>query len=301
MEQKIDPIEVSFSGPVNLKATLECGQAFRWKKVPFPGRPDLPFAYQGVVGACALTVGQDRLVTRKILVAREQPAADSSEGELSDWVRRYFSDGDDVEGIEKELASQGDVMAEAVRYGSGLRILTQDYWECLASYVLSANNSIRNISATIERLAERYGRPAGMGRRSFPDPRVVACQEACSLRQSKCGFRDKYLLDAASKVASGQVDLKGLEQMPREEARRGLMKIAGVGPKVADCVLLFAYHNLGVFPVDVWIARAVSRHYLGGRAVKPDEARREGERRFGDLAGYAQGYLFYWMRGTAKE
>lgn len=304
MENEARQTVVSLSGPVNLKATLECGQAFRWRKAEFPGHPDIPIAYRGVIGPHALVVGQTQPVTDEILVRWTGVAAsgEANQGEnsVSDMVRDYFAAADDVESIEAHLVTRDDVMAQAVRYGRGLRILKQDPWECLGSYVLSLNNSIPNISRIVEYLCSCYGEPAGVGEFSFPSPKAIACQEVSSLRRSKCGFRDRYLHDAANKVTSGDVDLKAIESMPTPLARQELMKIAGVGPKVADCVLLFSFHRLEVFPVDVWIARAVSEHYLGGRPVKPQEARQEGERRFGDLAGYAQEYLFYWMRQAIR-
>lgn len=290
--------EVLLAGPINLKATLECGQAFRWRRAQFPGRPDIPIAYSGVIGATAMIVGQVRPVTRSLFLSWEVPSDSPSPApsDAIDAVKHYFSEGDDIERIESELAAKDEVMAEAVRYGSGLRILRQDSWECLASYSLSQNNSIPNISAIIERLSACYGEIAGMGRHSFPRPGAIACRQLTDLRQTKCGFRDRYLHDAAVRVLDGRIDLKAMESMPNQEARRELMSIKGVGPKVADCVLLFGFHRLGVFPVDVWIARAMSRYYLGGRIVKPLVARQEGEKRFGSLAGYAQEYLFNWIR-----
>jgi N-glycosylase/DNA lyase len=324
---------VSLVGPVSLKATLECGQAFRWRPVRFPGRPELPVAYRGVIGLLAIVVGQADRVSNEIFVAWEEPPgfspgswASGSTGEsppsgasepeksgnapqapgpsasyVAGLVRRYFSDQDDIRMIEDTLSRSDGVMAEAVGFGRGLRILTQDPWECLASYVLSSTRSIPSISKTIEHLATCFGDSLGMGAFSFPSPEVIACQEVSSLRQSKCGFRDKYLHDAAQKVASGDVDLSSLGSMPVAEARKELMRIRGVGPKVADCVLLFGYHRLEVFPVDVWIARAVSEYFMGGKAVSPRKAREFGERRFGPLAGYAQEYLFYWIRRAAPR
>ncbi len=293
---------IRLSGPVSLKATLECGQAFRWKPAAFPGRPALPVAYRGVIGELALAVGQTSPVTSEIYVAWD-PSSVSLSGPsyVSQVVRRYFSDEDDIKTIEGVLSRSGGVMAEAVAYGRGLRILTQDPWECLASYVLSLNKNIPAISKTVEYLAGCFGEPAGMGAFGFPSPGAIASQDVSSLRQSRCGFRDKYLYDAAVKVLSGDVDLELVRSMPVEEARQELMKIKGVGPKVADCVLLFGYHRLDVFPVDVWIARAVSRHFMGGKKLGPREAREFGERRFGAFAGYAQEHLFYWIRNAAPR
>ncbi|HHY44228.1 MAG TPA: DNA-3-methyladenine glycosylase 2 family protein [Firmicutes bacterium] len=303
---------VRLSGPVSLMATLECGQAFRWRQAVFPGRSDLPVSYRGVIGQLAVVVGQASSVSDEILVAWDassgplpaSPPLASAESLTPSYVDRlvrgYFSDHDDIEAIEHELSRSGGVMADAVAYSHGLRILTQDPWECLASYVLSLNKNIPAISRTVEHLAACFGEPAGMGVSGFPSPEAIACQEVSSLRQSKCGFRDKYLHDAAEKVLSGDVDLGLLKSLPSADARQELMKIKGVGPKVADCVLLFGYHKLDVFPVDVWIARAVSRYFMGGKALSPREAREFGEQRFGPLAGYAQEYLFYWIRNVAR-
>ncbi|MGE5580855.1 MAG: DNA-3-methyladenine glycosylase 2 [Bacillota bacterium] len=331
---------------MNLAATLECGQAFRWRKACFPGRPDLVAAYTGVIpvgrttgtarreivsaseiAPCsritprqlAVYVGQAEPVTSKIMVAYdptyaqddtglaepqpcacshgEQPADPPPVGHISDAVRLYFAADDDVAAIEAEVARLDSVMAGAVKEAHGLRILRQDHWECLASYVLSINNNIPNISRIVEHFSLCLGEPVGLGLHSFPPPEKIACQDSGFLRQSKCGFRDRYLKDAAERVASGEVDLTGLERMPTEQARERLMRIRGVGPKVADCVLLFGYHRLDVFPSDVWISRAMSRYYLGGGAVTPKMAREEGMRRFGPLAGYAQEYLFWRARG----
>ena len=226
-----------------------------------------------------MIVGQVRPVTRSLFLSWEVPSDSPSPApsDAIDAVKHYFSEGDDIERIESELAAKDEVMAEAVRYGSGLRILRQDSWECLASYSLSQNNSIPNISAIIERLSACYGEIAGMGRHSFPRPGAIACRQLTDLRQTKCGFRDRYLHDAAVRVLDGRIDLKAMESMPNQEARRELMSIKGVGPKVADCVLLFGFHRLDVFPVDVWIARYV-QVLPGGRIVKPLVARQEGRR-----------------------
>ena len=315
-EPGIRETTVRLSGPVSLKATLECGQAFRWKPAVFPGRPGLYSAYRGVMGRVAVIVGQASPVTEEILVAWDAsfplpsgrsassgPAGggDPSQAYVERLVRRYFSDGDDIRAIEESLARMGGVMGEAVAHGRGLRILTQDPWECLASYVLSLNKNVPAISMSVEYLAACFGEPAGMGAFGFPAPHVLASQEVSSLRESKCGFRDKYLHDAALKVASREVDLDLLGTLPTEEARRELMRIRGVGPKVADCVLLFAYHRLDVFPVDVWIARAVSSYFMGGKDVTPRAVREFGERYFGRLAGYAQEHLFYWIRDVRRN
>jgi N-glycosylase/DNA lyase len=323
-------LEVDLGGPVNLEATLECGQAFRWRKACFPDHPDLATAYRGVIplggisgdshpgpasgcqamrrseltpGQLAVFVAQALPVTSRIVVGYDPCFAgrDACQDEMAlrvrDAVRRYFAADDDVAAIEAEVARIDPVMSGVVREAHGLRILQQDHWECLASYVLSINNNIPNISRIVEHFSSCLGEPVGLGLHSFPPPERIACQDSVFLRQSRCGFRDRYLKDAAERVISGEVRLADLERMPTEDARERLMRIRGVGPKVADCVLLFGYHRLEVFPSDVWISRAMSRYYLGGRKVTPKVARDEGMRRFGSLAGYAQEYLFLRARG----
>ena len=308
----IEAVDVDLGGPISLKATLECGQAFRWRRTSLPGRPELTVAYRGVMPLpedsrgstkrgpagrhLAVIAAQDNTVTCRLTIAWEPGAARGER--VREAALKYFSADDDLASIERTLSCADSVMAEAVPLGHGLRVLRQDPWECLASYVLSINNSIPNISRSIEHLARCLGDNAGLGEFAFPSPPTVARQENEILRQSKCGFRDRHLKDAAERVASGEVDLAALDEMPAEQAREKLMGIKGVGPKVADCVLLFAYHRLDVFPVDVWIARAMSRFYLRDLPVTPKAARDEGTRRFDRLAGYAQEHLFYYVRST---
>lgn len=299
-------MDVDLGGPISLEATLTCGQAFRWRAAAFPCRSDLLVSYRGVIptgekdgpGQLAVLVGQKAGVTREISVAYDPSyAAGLTQADVANAVRPYFAASDDVTAIEEALSRQDPVMSRAVQGGRGLRILQQDHWECLASYVLSVNNNIPNISRIVEYFAGCLGGPVGLGLFGFPSPEKIACQDSVFLRQSRCGFRDRYLKDAAERVVSGEVDLVDLEKMPTEQARKRLMRIRGVGPKVADCVMLFGYHRLDAFPVDVWIARAMSRFYLSGQVVTPKAAREEGMSRFGSLAGYAQEYLFFGIRG----
>ncbi len=290
----IQTTTIPLPSPVNLRATLECGQVFRWKRCLFPGRPDLREAYKGVVGSVAIVLAKDQEGLR---VAFDSSRV--SEGEVEGAVAKYLSLRDDVPSFESRLRAMDPVMAKAVAFGSGLRIASQDPWEALASYILSANNSVPNISRIVDNLSARYGEPCGLGLRAFPTVEALASRTQTELRECKCGFRDRYLFDCAKKVSDGEIDLTSVGDMDPPSARDELTRIRGVGPKVADCVLLFGYHMLDVFPVDVWIARAMSVHYMGGRAVTPQEAREEGIRRFGPLAGYAQEHLFYSSRFEA--
>ena len=159
-------------------------------------------------------------------------------------------------------------------------------WETLCSFIISQNNNIKRIKGIIERLCRLFGQPIGdSGFFSFPTPETLAAATAEHLAPLRCGFRARYLIDAAQKVCYGQVRLDAIPSMPMEEARRELMQICGVGPKVADCVLLFGFHRLECCPMDVWMKRVFAVLYPNGL---PDCAR--------DFAGIAQQYLFHYAR-----
>ena len=219
-----------------------------------------------------------------------------SAGEINGMVCRYLSLDDDLETIEDELRKRDPVIGKAIDYCRGLRVLRQDPWECLASYILSIQKNIPAISNCIEYLAKYAGIHVGLGEYAFPSPQQVAQMTHSQILKCRCGFRAKYLKDAAEKICRGILDLNSLSGMSTCEAKKELMKVKGVGPKVADCVLLFGYHKLEVFPVDVWVARAMSKLYFDGKPLTPEQARAEGIKRFGNFAGYAQEYLFHYVR-----
>lgn len=287
-------VEIPFPGRVNLKATFECGQTFRWKRAAFPGRADITWAYKGVVRNAGLILGQKHPGDSAIFAAYD--GARLTQSQVKEIVLDFLSAGDDLDEIERSLTHLDETMSRAVEHGSGLRILKQEPWECLASYLLSINRHIPAITKSIDLLCRCLGKDAGLGERTFPEPRDILSAGVELLKEARCGFRDAYLMDAAEKVAEGFINLGELDRWSTEEACEELQKIRGVGPKVADCVLLFGYHRLEVFPVDVWIARAVSDFYLGGKPVAPGVARAFGRSRFGVLAGYAQEYLYYYIR-----
>ncbi len=286
--------EMTLPGPIDLVTTLECGQAFRWRKAAFPDKPGLTISFKGVASSFGVMIAQEEPGSPRLYVQYDTSCGDQEALEAA--IRKYLSEQDDLAMIGRRLGAAGQVMIRAVEFGAGLRILAQDPWECLASYIISANNSIPNISRVVSYLSKTYGEPCGLGEYAFPRPEVLTMCSSQDIRLSKCGYRDRFLLDAAARVASGDVRLEEIHKMPLDESRRELMRIKGVGPKVADCVLLFAYHRLEVFPVDVWVARAVSRFYMGGAPVTFGAARAFGMERFGDVAGYAQEYLFHYAR-----
>ena len=195
-------------------------------------------------------------------------------------------------------------MVAAMESCRGLRLLRQEPWECLASFLLSSTKQIPQIRQGIRHLSERYGEriPGPIGRGdvyAFPAARRLAEAPEGELRECRIGFRAKYLKAVAAAVAGGEVRLEAIGGLPLEEARASLEVLPGVGPKIADCVLLFAYGLPKAFPVDVWVMKALRELYFEGRQIRPDELRAFSRNHFGPNAGYAQQYLFHHIRQRA--
>jgi len=192
-------------------------------------------------------------------------------------------------------------MRSAVTACHGLRLLRQDPWECLASFILSSTKQIVQIRQIISRLCELYGEPVAVPPgsdpdRSFPTAQKLASASEAELRACKMGFRAPHLLAAARAAAGGQLDLDCLNELPLGSAREKLMELAGVGRKIADCVLLFAYGFPTAFPMDVWVMKALRELYFPRRRVTPKKLLEFTSSYFGPNAGYAQQYLFHYVR-----
>ena len=188
----------------------------------------------------------------------------------------------------------------------GLRLLRQDPWECLASFILSSTKQIVQIRQIIALLCERHGEPVGVpaGQApayAFPNAVRVASVSEAGLRECKMGFRASYLRDTARRVADGVCDLSRLRELPTDEAREELMELPGVGPKIADCVLLFAYGRQEAFPIDVWMMRALGELYFPRRRVGLERLQRFAASHFGPHAGFAQQYIFHHARLSARD
>jgi N-glycosylase/DNA lyase len=187
-----------------------------------------------------------------------------------------------------------------------MRLLRQDPWECLASFILSSTKQIVQIRQIVALLCERYGEPLAVAPAcppafAFPCPARLARATEAELRACKMGFRAPYLLATARLIASGQYDLARLHALPIETARAELMQLPGVGRKIADCVLLFGYGFQSAFPVDVWVMKALRQLYFPRRGVSRQRLHRFAETHFGPRAGYAQQYLFHYMRTKANQ
>lgn len=249
----------------SLADTLDCGQCFRWE-------PTADGAFHGVHLGRPLTVSQEGDLLRFRRVTPE---------ELQILWIPYFDLDTDYPAMNCAFCAD-PTLREACRYAGGIRILRQDPWEALCSFIISQNNNIPRIKGILSRLCENFGEPCGDGW-SFPGPEILAVQTPETLAPLRAGFRVRYLLDAAQKTSSGQIDLSAIPRLTLNEARAELMKITGVGPKVADCALLFGFHRLDAFPVDTWIKKALARYYPNGFPQIPH-------------AGVAQQYLFHYIR-----
>lgn len=249
----------------SLKDTLNCGQCFRWEEQP-------DGSFHGIVNGRNITVLQEG----DILFL-----PDIGEEELPFW-QEYFDLGTDYAALKKQF-SKDPTLSLACEKAGGIRLLRQDPWETLCSFIISQNNNIPRIKMIIARLCEQFGENTGNGY-AFPSAAALAGCTVEDLAPLKAGFRAKYILDAARKVVSGELDLAALNEMPLEEARVQLMKIYGVGPKVAECALLYGFHRLDAFPVDTWIKKALQRYYPDGF---PD---------FAEPKGIAQQFLFHYIR-----
>ncbi len=269
----------------NLDATLDCGQAFRWTRLSGGG-------WQGVAHGC---------------FAEFAPAAP---GGLSvevlapttrlDWLADYLGLTLDYAAVMATFPKD-PAMKAAVKSCRGLRLLRQEPWECLASFILSSVKQITQIRAGIERVCRAFGefRPIGTegpGFYTFPTPAQLASASEAALRKCGLGFRAPHLRAAARAVADGKLDLEDLRGLACAEAREELVALNGVGPKIANCVLLFAFGFQEAFPVDVWVARALRELYFQGRAVPLAELEQFSANHFGPYRGYAQQFLFHYMR-----
>ena len=270
IENKNNNIYIYGAEDFDLPHTLDCGQAFRWvcdEKNVWSG-----VAYNKFLKLEKLTDGT---------VVLYNTTAEDFENIWKD----YFDFSRDYGEIIKIL-SENSVLKQACEYSHGIRILNQEPFETLCSFIISQNNNIKRIKGIISRLCENFGDKKD-GYYTFPTAEKLASLTLEDLAVLRSGFRAKYLLDAAQKVANGEVDLKLLKEMNLEDARNQLMKIKGVGPKVADCCLLFSHRHTDAFPKDVWIKRAMEVLF-GGEL--PECAK--------EYAGIAQQYIFFYARDT---
>lgn len=260
----------------NLDNTLSCGQVFRWEKNDW---------WTGVVNGEIIRAKQER---NELLI---DSALDKN------FIRHYFRLDDNMDRIYREI-NRDEVIGSLIEKYRGLRLIRQDPWECLVSYVCSSNNAIRNIKNSIKRMSECFGKEIERGYYSFPAPEALAQVHISEMKQCRLGFRAPRILKLAHIVADREFDLYAIKDLSYREGRRELTKIEGVGNKIADCVLLFAFEKLESFPVDTHIEHIMQRYYGGHfKGVKKSKMRESiaefAREYFGRHCGYAQEYLYY--------
>jgi N-glycosylase/DNA lyase len=270
--------ELPVSGPLDLDLTFSCGQAFRWTR-----EGDL---WRGIVGRADLEVSLKDPARLRVLVRGEDPGPEA--------LTRYFRLDQDPR-VHLEHAEELRALPGILPL-FGLRLLDQDPWETLASFIASAASNIRKISWCVEGLAERWGEAIpGSPRKSFPAPAALASAGARRLRATGLGFRSPYLAKSARVVASARDSyFEPLRSLSYEESRAALMALPGVGPKIADCTLLFGMGRMEAYPVDRWIRRATLE--LAARRRAKDEDLERWAERFGPGRGYLQQVLFHLRR-----
>lgn len=257
---------------INIAATLDCGQCFRWEAME-DGR------YRGIAFGKRIT-----LYERDGCLCFENISLD----DFNTTFRHYFDLDRDYTQIRTQIAAH-PVLTDAVAFAPDIHILNQEPWETLCSFIISQNNNIPRIKGIVDRLCSAFGQPIDGGGFAFPPASVLAPLEAEDLAGLRAGFRARYILDAARRVDSGEINFDAIAAMPLADARASLMRITGVGIKVAECALLFGMGHIDAFPIDVWIQRAMA-------ALLPDGLPPE----FLPVAGIVQQYIFHYARSSGR-
>jgi N-glycosylase/DNA lyase len=268
--QKDGDVEICGLRNFELSQTLDCGQAFRWREIS-------PQEFSGIAHGRRLDIF---LSDEKLILKNVSPQ------EFETTWKNYFDLARDYEKIHA-LFSRHDNLRAAVEFSPGLRLLRQDAWEVLISFILSQNANIPRIKKMVEVLCESFGEKLPCGGFAFPTPAALASLSAADLAPIKCGYRAAYILDAAKKAKSGEFNPAALQELSSDEILSALLKIHGVGAKVADCVLLYGFGRVECYPTDVWIKRAMNDYFPHGF---PTEIKH--------LSGIAQQFLFHYVRSA---
>ena len=290
MEQRY---EIENCKSFRVKDVFDCGQCFRWNEQP-------DGSYTGIFGNNVMNVKEvpEKDGTYKIIFEG------ICEENIEEICKRYFDLDRDYESIKEKLSKIDGYMEESIKYGEGIRILNQDLWEMIISFIISANNNIPRIKGIIDRMSKKYGNKLsfrGQDYYTFPTINELSKASKEDLRELGLGFRDKYIEETTRLIASGKVDLEKLrKEKDTKKIKIELLTLSGVGPKVADCILLFSdLKRFDVFPIDVWVRRVMNDLYIHDEdesKVSKKKIEELAEEKFGELEGIAQQYLFYWKR-----
>lgn len=268
---------------------FECGQAFRWKKLD---EEAYRFIFRDMVLEARATDDNIEIV-----------------GNFSDKneILNYFDLNTDYDAIKKTLSANDEVIRKAIDFGGGMRILKQDPFETYISFIISANNQIKNIKNTIKKLSQMYGKKLNNPfdeeeYYAFPSPAALSNAKPEDIKEyARAGFRSERIVIASKMVQEGIINFEELKERSVDDIRKTLLEVPGIGEKVFQCILLFGLGRADSFPVDVWVKRVMEELYYGGEERNKKLIQEDGMRRFGDLSGYAQQYLFYYMRENYKK
>jgi len=273
-----------------LEDIFECGQCFRWNKIKEK-------TYIGVIkeGVVRAEEHEDKIkFTGKLVDGYD----------FKKVIRDYFDLNTDYASYKEILKNIDSYMGKSIEYGSGIRILNQDLWECIISFIISANNNIPRIKKIIENISKAYGKKIVFEEKeyyTFPDSVALSKASVEDLRKMGLGFRDVRVYNTTKMIVENKVDLENIKKLDStEDMRNVLLTLDGVGPKVADCILLFSLKRWDVFPIDVWVRRVMNDLYIkrnDEKKVSKKEILELATKKYGKISGLAQQYLFYWKRG----
>jgi len=271
-----------------LKHIFDCGQCFRWNKQE-------DGSYTGIFKGNVLNVQKiDNKIIFKGIV----------NGNIKEVVEDYFDLNRNYEILKSELSKIDKYLKSSIEYGYGIRILNQDLWETIISFIISANNNIPRIKGIIERISKKYGKEIewkGEKYYTFPTPKELKDATVQDFRELGLGFRDIRLYETTHMILDGKFDIERVhKEIDTLKVREQLLSLSGVGPKVADCILLFStLKRFDVFPIDVWVRRVMNELYIKNEdetKVDKKEIMKIANEKFGNIEGLAQQYLFYWKR-----
>ena len=286
MEFTLENNSVIISGIRDFNAihTFDCGQCFRWDK-------ELDGSYTGVAHGKVVNVAY---TDSSVIISNT-----NIEDVKNIWID-YLDLNRDYSEIKKLYIKDAN-LKPAMEFGYGIKILRQEIFECLVSFIISTQNGIPRIKKIVSKLCSMYGSKIEYNGKTyycFPTPEQLKGVTEKDLEPLKAGYRAAYIVDCINKVVSGEIDLQKVASLDIDSARKELLKIKGVGPKVADCVMLFSMGKYEAFPIDVWVKRTMSNLYLDEDA-SVNEIQKYAKKNFGKYAGMAQQYLFYYAREHA--
>ncbi len=291
MSEKMNNFNFEIDIPIdsfNLNHIFECGQCFRWEK-------QIDDSYIGIIEDTVLRVA---IKNKKLAVEGITKKED-----IKEFLIEYFDLNNDYSAIKSRLSNVDQNLKTSIEYGYGIRILKQNLFECIISYIISANNNIPRIKKIINNISKQFGEEVvfeGNKYYLFPSIEQLSKGNIEDFKAAGAGFRDIRIYNTTQAIYSGSFSLDNLYEIEDiDELEKELLKLDGVGPKVANCIMLFALKRFDVFPIDVWVRRVMNDLYIHAKdenKINNKEILKIARNKFGDLSGLAQQYLFYWRR-----